>query len=202
MIAFFTVIALQLLGDDSISLDELRAANSPTSVVELNNGYRGKFTNTFTEFEQSRDCKPETFEFSHALILRSRKSGNLIRQIAVATGADDTGDAKYFGPTSRLLESIPSFDELKKLQNIDDYVDVFGESIGFTDAVGSTIGGKTTWNSSQGWSGFETKDNGEIRVVSVFLYTTNTGSGWKIKHRTIREGIFRSTGKKPVWNRK
>ena len=182
-----------------MTLKQVVANKDRAGIHPLDQGYRGEFTKRFDEDGREIGPEPKPFEFTHASFPTSKHPGVSdddlpINEIVVGQHEPaSTGGFAYRAPTVAVTK-IPSFEELRKLKDISDYESIFGKFRGFTDAWGTN----GDWHSSQGWMGFTSRKNGDIRVISVFLHTENKGDGWKISTRRIREGIFKPTGKPPM----
>ena len=194
LIPALLVIAIE---NDPLSLTEVLTAAPQAKYRPLAQGFRGALKTRFTDFDSESPTQNEPFEYTHAIVSR-RNDSKLYRELAVAADIDENGIARSASTHTRYLEKIPSIEELKKLRTIEDFERNLGEFRNSISGWGSTRIGKTTWNGSKSWMGFQINQSGDIRVVSIFLHTKNQGSGWEIKYRTIREGTFRPTGKKPV----
>lgn len=182
-----------------MTLPQVVANKDLVGVHLLDQGYRGEFTKRFDE--DGRELGPESmpFEYTHASFPTAKYPGVTAGDLPIneiVVGQEEpasTGGFAYRAPTVAVAE-MPAFDELKKLKDISDYEEIFGKYRGFTDGWG--MNGE--WHSSQGWMGFTPLEDGNIRVVEVFLHTENKGDGWKISIRRIYEGVFKPTRKPPV----
>jgi hypothetical protein len=102
------------------------------------------------------------------------------------------GLSSYTLPAVR-LRAIPSIEQLKAFQRIEDFERVFGEFRGMTDAWGG--GGEI--HSGLYWTGFTTQRDGSLRVVSVFLHTLISADPVRIEGAHFCEGVVTPTGKPP-----
>ena len=192
-------LSSQSFAQDVLTLTQVLANKDREGVHPLNQGYRGEFTKRFNEDNRELGPDSKPFEYTHVLFPTSEHrdtSDDDLPATELVVGQKELGSNGGFAfraPTV-FVAKMPSFDELKRLQDISDYEAVFGKFRGFTDDWGSD----GEWHSSLGWMGFTPLKNGDIRVISVFLHTENKGDGWKISIRRIREGLFKSTKKPPV----
>ena len=168
-------------------------------LILLDQGYRGRWTQRFSDDSSGLPLDDDVMEYTHARVSAPRdENGLTLRELVVATSTGSEGAASsYRAPTLRMKE-IPPFARLKALKTIAEFEAVFGEFRGFTTGWGMTgPDGKSEQHSSVGWMGFVPIESRSIRVVSVFLHIGNYGDGWVIDKRHIREGVFRPTGKPP-----
>ena len=190
------VLAQTVFAADGVAtIQELVSNTNRFGVVLLDQGYRGEDTKVYDEVPGWKH--DGVAEFTHAWFNERGVGNRSAPTPGIAIGISRNGESgqpvRRFRAIATYRETIPSFEELKRMPAIKDFERAFGPFRGITDGWGSP--GER--HSSLNWLAFTPSSVGSIRVVSVFLHTVDRGNGWEIERRDISEGMFRATGHAP-----
>ncbi len=174
-----------------LTLETLPNAQPTGELQRLAVGFRGNENRVANNDSVTDLSSSGELEFTHALVSNTSATG-IRRELVVGISEPNNTRIDTLRAPTVLLTSIPKFEVVEQLTTIEEFEQIFGKSGDFKDGWG----GNGSWHSSENWRGCVIIDD-HLRVVSVFAQTSDTGDGWHISSRTIREGTYRSTGKKP-----
>jgi hypothetical protein len=184
--------------NEAVTLDRVMSNTRLHGVFPLDQGYRGKFTRIYDD-ESKVPVGEKPFEFTYASLNDMGVGNEAPKGQAIVIGVKEVGKVKIEASMfpAYYLSALPSFDALLRIKSIADFERVFGPFRGWTDLWGS-FDNPPEVHSSLWWMAFTPCGNGAIRVVRVFITTTDRGHGVEIDKRVIMEGSFLPTGLAPV----
>ena len=181
------LICYRLMPSPPLTLKTLPGAPLSGGFLPLAVGYRGSENRVSTIGSNMDDSATQEFEYTCVSVYRT--SDNAIHR-------ELTGPApnyNHFTGGALLLKSIPEFETIEQFTTVQEFEQIFGNVCGIQDAWEEN----GTSQAVADWRGCVIVSD-YLRVVSVVAHFTDNGEGWQISSRAIREGEYRSTGKKPI----